>query len=190
LTERGEIRELGSESFENNQKISEYLYSAPILLWRFPLRVGLRFSYAKAVSGYDNAAGVEGISALETCVAEVVGKETLMMPAAIHTYRLRTWGTSTGTMTIGGTKGQIIITYEENLVLGDHQGGRQVNFRDDHRGCDTGGYLREEDARGENAHELRLKRAHAQLAGKCLSPWLPPHPLLLASSSRFPTIGS
>ena len=115
VTEGGEIRELLSESFENDQKISEYLYSAPILIRKFPLRVGLKFSDAKAVSGYDNAAGVESIDAFETRVTEVVAKETLMMPAAINTHKLQSWGTSTGTMTIGGATSRIVMTYGENL---------------------------------------------------------------------------
>lgn len=115
VIEGGEVRELLSESFENDQKFSEYLYSAPILMRKFPLRVGLRFSDAKAVFGYDNAAGAESIDAFETRVTEVVAQETLMIPAAIDTYKLQSWGTSTGTMTIGGTTSRVIITYEENL---------------------------------------------------------------------------
>jgi hypothetical protein len=110
-----EIRELGSETFEANQKVSEYLYSEPILTQKFPLLVGLRFSDAKAVSGYDNAAGVESIDAFETRMTEVAAKETLMMPAAIDTYKLRIWGVSRGTMIIGGAVSQVIVTYEENL---------------------------------------------------------------------------
>lgn len=115
VTEGDEERELLSESFENDIKTSEYLYSAPILFRKFPLRVGLRFSDAKAVSGYDNSVGVESINAFETRVTEVVTKETLMMPAAIDTYKYRSWGTSTGTMHTENATSQIIITYEENI---------------------------------------------------------------------------
>jgi hypothetical protein len=115
VTEGNEIRELMSESFENDRKISEYSYLTPILFRKFPLRVGLRFSDAKAVSGYDNAAGVQSINAFETRVTEVVAKETLMLPAAIDTYKLRGWGTSTGTMRTEDVTSQIIITREENL---------------------------------------------------------------------------
>lgn len=115
VTGGNEVCELLSESFENDQKISEYIYQAPILLRKFPLRVGLRFSDAKAVSGHDNSAGVESIDAFETRVTEVVGKETLIMPAAIDTYKLRTWGTSTGTMRTATATSRILITYEENL---------------------------------------------------------------------------
>jgi phosphotransferase system glucose/maltose/N-acetylglucosamine-specific IIC component len=95
--------------------MSEYLYSAPLLIRKFPLRVGLRFSDGKGVSGFDNAAGVESIEAFETRVTEVVARETLMLPAAIDTYKLQTRGHSTGTMIIGGTTSRVIITYEENL---------------------------------------------------------------------------
>ena len=58
---------------------------------------------------------MESIDAFETRVTEVVGKETLIMPAAIDTYKLRTWGTSTGTMRTATATSRILITYEENL---------------------------------------------------------------------------
>jgi hypothetical protein len=58
---------------------------------------------------------VESIDAFEIRMTEVVAKETLMMPAAIDTYKLRTWGVSRGTMIIGGAVSQVTVTYEENL---------------------------------------------------------------------------
>lgn len=114
VTEGNEVRELLSESFENDRKISEYSYRSPILVRKFPLRVGLQFSDAKAVSGYDNSAGVGSIDAFEARLTEVVARETLMMPAAIDAYKLRSWGTSTGTMQMAGTTSRVIVTYEEN----------------------------------------------------------------------------
>jgi len=111
----GEVRELSSESFEGGMKISEYAYPEPILLRKFPLAVGMRFSDAKAVSGLDNAAGVESIDLFETRIIEVVARETLMLPAAIETHKLRSWGSSTGKMTVRGASSTVIITYEENL---------------------------------------------------------------------------
>lgn len=109
-----ETTELLNESFENDQKASEYAYSEPVLIRKYPLSVGLRFSDAKPVSGYDNTAGVDAIHAFETRVTEVAARETLTLPSAIDTYKLRTWGSSTGTMTIDNTASQIVITYEEN----------------------------------------------------------------------------
>jgi|GEM_PF-5633473 len=115
VREGKEVRELLSESFENDAKIGEYLYSAPMLVRRFPLRVGLRFSDAKAVTGYDNATGIQSIEGFETRVTEVVARETLMMPAAVETYRLRSWGAFTGTMTTASARSRIIVTYEETI---------------------------------------------------------------------------
>jgi len=115
VVEGGEVRELGSESFENDSKVSEYIYSEPILLRKFPLAVGLKFSDSGNVSGNDNTAGAQSVSAFEIRTTEVTARETLMLPVAIDTYKIRTWGTSTGTMTVGGSTNRIFLSWEENL---------------------------------------------------------------------------
>ena len=115
VIEGGEVREQGSESFENDSKVSEYIYSEPILLRKFPLAVGLKFSDASNVSGDDNTSGAQSINAFETRTTEVTARETLMLPVAIDTYKIHTWGTSTGTMTVGGSTSRIFLSWEENL---------------------------------------------------------------------------
>jgi hypothetical protein len=110
-----EVGELGSESYdENGRKVSEYFYSKPILLWKFPMNAGDRFSDLKTVTGYDNLAGMEKAESTEMRSIEVVGEETLLMPAKIKTVRLRSYGSSWGTIRVGGVEGRILVTFQEN----------------------------------------------------------------------------
>jgi len=102
-----EIREFGSESFdENGNKISDYIYFQPILLWSFPLRPGKSFSDIKGVRGYDNLAGIEAVESTELRLTEVLGEETLFIPAKVKTFRLRTYGSSWGELRVGGSSGR------------------------------------------------------------------------------------
>jgi hypothetical protein len=100
-----EVREFGTESFdENGNKISDYTYSRPILLWSFPLRPGKSFSDIKGVRGYDNLAGIEAVESTELRLTEVLGEETLFIPAKVKTFRLRTYGSSWGEIRVVGVR--------------------------------------------------------------------------------------
>lgn len=110
-----EVRELGSESYdENGRKISEYFYSKPILLWKLPMNPGDSFSDSQEMVGYDNLAGVERTESTEIRSTEAMGEETLLMPAKIKTVRLRSYGSSWGTIRAGGVEGRILVTFQEN----------------------------------------------------------------------------
>jgi len=110
-----EIRELGSESYtENEQLVAAYRYSTPLLYMKLPMEVGARVSDASEVSGYDNATGVRSIAMFETRVVEVLGKETLLSPAKLECYMLRIRGSSAGKMS-AVTTSEILVSYEENV---------------------------------------------------------------------------